>query len=193
MSTTADPNCFMCRGEGEYASFSPAEMVRCGCRAASPSPASPADATGCTTPATGALSSSDGSKAQPLGAVASSDDVAGLIERLDAKLKPDEEVGFAYCCGSAPATFAELRALLAALSRLQAEMDDTKQLLDRACEVNIQIQAERNKAEAEREKLEISRSAWADSARINRLRAEQAEADLAAARAEIELLGEQGK
>jgi hypothetical protein len=43
----------------------------------------PIDAAGDTTPATGALPSSDGSKAQPLGAVASSpaDDVAGLIKR----------------------------------------------------------------------------------------------------------------
>jgi cell division protein FtsL len=42
-------------------------------------------------------------------------------------------------------------------------------------------------AQAELKKLEISRSAWEDSARINRLRAEEAEAALVAARADSDI------
>lgn len=103
------------------------------------------------------------------------DDVAGmcdqgmddLIERLEAgclRIGEGDNGEELYDVDGASSDMFEAAA---ALSRLQARLAEVT---------------------AEREKLEISRSAWEDSARINRLRAEQAEADLAAARAEIERL-----
>jgi chromosome segregation ATPase len=49
---------------------------------------------------------------------------------------------------------------VAALKAVEAERIDTKQLLDRACEVNIQIQAERDKAETDLTAARAEAAEW---------------------------------
>jgi len=51
------------------------------------------------------------------------EDWKALVERVKLRLTLDEKEGFDHCCDSAPATFAELRGLLATITRLAQERD----------------------------------------------------------------------